>query len=326
MGTIRSLKSKLACAETKLEENLRTVSLLRNKMSRFERQFRKQMNGDPNTRKIYYDIEKDMEKLRREIYSWQKQSDNFMAILGLAAETNGNAQIFENIAQCWNSCSEYIDREDMALQLREYFEAVEEANRESAQKEVFMKIEQEKEEIRMKKMKRERAESEAAIKIQSNWRGHEVRKQMHEEEEAKNELLRQEEAATKIQATWKGREARKSLLKQEEAATKIQATWKGREARKSFEARKSLIKKEKEAAATKIQATWKGHEVRKELANSAVEEENISSDDYEDEISEKSADVQEKEEIISVPETKKEKEVEEKIISDPPKKEEEEEK
>jgi len=47
LENIQNLKYKLTSAETRLEENLRTLSNLKCKMARFERQFRRQMHCNP---------------------------------------------------------------------------------------------------------------------------------------------------------------------------------------------------------------------------------------------------------------------------------------
>lgn len=102
------------------------------------------------------------------------------------------------------------------------------------------------------------SEDDAAVKIQANWKGYRVRKQLKNgNKKLKNgqqnghggsskntfdeQLALQEKSAAKIQASWKGFKIRKELKCASAAATKIQANWKGFKTRKEF---KTKINKE----------------------------------------------------------------------------------
>ena len=129
----------------------------------------------------------------------------------------------------------------------------------------------------------------AAIKIQSGFRGSKARKEVQE----MKDRMEEEQAATKIQAGFRGIQARKEVqekkdkleldkfeqFEQEKAATKIQAGFRGNKARKDVK----VIKVKAEAAnkeeitdidlddedlaeaATKIQASFRGSQARKEV-------------------------------------------------------------
>ncbi|CRL06979.1 CLUMA_CG019987, isoform A [Clunio marinus] len=99
------------------------------------------------------------------------------------------------------------------------------------------------------------SEDDAATRIQAQWKGYRVRKQMRNSRKNKsgqqnghaggsknsNERLSLEDkCATTIQASWKGFKIRKELQNCRIAATKIQAGWKGFKTRK--ELKKQLSK------------------------------------------------------------------------------------
>lgn len=92
----------------------------------------------------------------------------------------------------------------------------------------------------------------AAVKIQANWKGYRVRKQLNNSRKMKNG---QQNGHGHVGTSRNNSNERISL--EEKSATKIQANWKG------FKIRKEL--KSASAAATKIQASWKGFKTRKEL-------------------------------------------------------------
>lgn len=93
------------------------------------------------------------------------------------------------------------------------------------------------------------SEDDAATRIQAQWKGYRVRKQLRNSRKQKNgqanghcgiarnsieKLSIEEKSATKIQASWKGFKIRKELQNCKIAATKIQAGWKGFKARKEL--------------------------------------------------------------------------------------------
>jgi hypothetical protein len=83
------------------------------------------------------------------------------------------------------------------------------------------------------------SEDDAATRIQAQWKGYRVRKQLRNSRKMKNgqsnghgrisgeKTSIEEKSATKIQAQWKGFKIRKELQNCKIAATKIQAGWKG---------------------------------------------------------------------------------------------------
>lgn len=88
------------------------------------------------------------------------------------------------------------------------------------------------------------SEDDAATRIQAQWKGYRVRKQLRNSRKMKNgqqnghnwigEKTIEEKSATKIQASWKGFKIRKELQNCRIAATKIQAGWKGFKTRKEL--------------------------------------------------------------------------------------------
>lgn len=88
------------------------------------------------------------------------------------------------------------------------------------------------------------SEDDAATKIQAQWKGYRVRKQLRNSRRSKNEHKMngcgernnsiEERSATKIQASWKGFKARREIQTCKVAATKIQAGWKGFKTRKEL--------------------------------------------------------------------------------------------
>lgn len=95
------------------------------------------------------------------------------------------------------------------------------------------------------------SEDDAATRIQAQWKGYRVRKQLRNSRKSKNSQMNghgqaergsiEEKSATKIQAQWKGFKIRKELATCKNAATKIQASWKGFKTRKEL---KSQIAKD----------------------------------------------------------------------------------
>jgi IQ calmodulin-binding motif len=88
------------------------------------------------------------------------------------------------------------------------------------------------------------SEDDAATRIQAQWKGYRVRKQLRNSRKMKNgqsnrrisveKVSLEEKSATKIQAQWKGFKIRKEMQNCKVAATKIQAGWKGFKARKEL--------------------------------------------------------------------------------------------
>lgn len=93
------------------------------------------------------------------------------------------------------------------------------------------------------------SEDDAATRIQAQWKGYRVRKQLRNSRKGKSgqqnghcgiarnsidKISIEEKSATKIQASWKGFKIRKELQNCRIAATKIQAGWKGFKARKEL--------------------------------------------------------------------------------------------
>jgi hypothetical protein len=92
------------------------------------------------------------------------------------------------------------------------------------------------------------SEDDAATRIQAQWKGYRVRKQLRNSRSKKNGQTNgingrntdksiEEKSATKIQAQWKGFKIRKELQNCKIAATKIQASWKGFKTRKELKSR-----------------------------------------------------------------------------------------
>lgn len=105
-------------------------------------------------------------------------------------------------------------------------------------------------------------EEAAAIKIQSVFRGHQIREAVKNEREADNDCiggneLQRNEAATKIQANYRGYYDRKQLENKYEAATKIQASYRGYSVRK--------LRHTRSDAAVKIQSHYRGYKTRQQL-------------------------------------------------------------
>lgn len=85
------------------------------------------------------------------------------------------------------------------------------------------------------------SEDDAATRIQAQWKGYRVRKQLRNSRRKSatqnghgEKASIEEKSATKIQASWKGFKIRKELQTCRIAATKIQAGWKGFKARKEL--------------------------------------------------------------------------------------------
>lgn len=95
------------------------------------------------------------------------------------------------------------------------------------------------------------SEDDAATRIQAQWKGYRVRKQLRNSRKRK-ESQQNGHATSSKNSTEKG-----SI--EEKSATRIQASWKG------FKIRKEL--QNCRIAATKIQASWKGFKTRRELKN-----------------------------------------------------------
>ena len=98
------------------------------------------------------------------------------------------------------------------------------------------------------------SEDDAATRIQAQWKGYRVRKQLRNSRKSKNGLQNghhvertsiEEKSATRIQASWKGFKTRKELKNCRIAATKIQAGWKGFKARKELKSRVGKEEKSK---------------------------------------------------------------------------------
>jgi predicted lipid-binding transport protein (Tim44 family) len=100
------------------------------------------------------------------------------------------------------------------------------------------------------------SEDDAATKIQAQWKGYRVRKQLRNSRRNKIEskmngnsgekLSIEEKSATKIQASWKGFKTRKDIQSYKIAATKIQAGWKGFKTRKELKNKKGTDKSKSE--------------------------------------------------------------------------------
>lgn len=85
------------------------------------------------------------------------------------------------------------------------------------------------------------SEDDAATRIQAQWKGYRVRKQLRNSRKRSlqnghsiEKISIEEKSATKIQAQWKGFKIRKELQNCKLAATKIQAGWKGFKTRKDL--------------------------------------------------------------------------------------------
>lgn len=98
------------------------------------------------------------------------------------------------------------------------------------------------------------SEDDAATRIQAQWKGYRVRKQLRNSRRKSNGLQNghggekvsiEEKSATKIQAQWKGFKIRKELQNCRNAATKIQAGWKGFKTRKELKSRVGKDEKSK---------------------------------------------------------------------------------
>jgi predicted lipid-binding transport protein (Tim44 family) len=97
------------------------------------------------------------------------------------------------------------------------------------------------------------SEDDAATRIQAQWKGYRVRKQLRNSKRNKSQLngnsgektSLEEKSATKIQAQWKGFKIRKELQNCRIAATKIQAGWKGFKTRKELKGQFSKDSKAK---------------------------------------------------------------------------------
>lgn len=143
----------------------------------------------------------------------------------------------------------------------------------------------------------DKARAEAAVKIQSSYRGYKTRKEYHgmkqkkaandkskidnetDTDQSNSKTLSEDEAASRIQAGFKGYKTRKELTNKpkvqqqqnkadsekelDAAASTIQANFKGYKVRKEYDQNKQKQKQEK--AATKIQASYRGYQTRKDL-------------------------------------------------------------
>jgi len=236
LETVRSLKTKLQRSESRLEENLRTVTNLKHKMCRFERHFRKQMHGD-SSRKMYYDIEKDMEKLRNKLYKHQKQSKRFTEALETAADycdNQGIANICDTIGHWFVASANQTDKDDLGSDIMDYFDnmlatveeqirdhirEVEEAEEAERKRLVEQMYERESSaaKTRTTAMSTKKEQETAAVKIQAQYRGHCGRQSVQKRKEEEQENVEREAAALKIQSQFRGHRARKSLC--EEQAT-----------------------------------------------------------------------------------------------------------
>ena len=128
-------------------------------------------------------------------------------------------------------------------------------------------------------------EMNAAVTVQSHFRGHQARKNAQRERkealggggaqvvvlESHTDADKEHAAAAKLQATYRGHASRKETKKMKEnkeeaaAATKLQSGFRGFQARKEVEEMKAE-KAELTQAATKVQAGFRGHQDRKKIA------------------------------------------------------------
>lgn len=96
------------------------------------------------------------------------------------------------------------------------------------------------------------SEDDAATRIQAQWKGYRVRKQLRSSRKMKNGQQNghagptiEDKSATKIQASWKGFKIRKELQNCRNAATKIQAGWKGFKTRRELRSKVGKDEKSK---------------------------------------------------------------------------------
>ena len=147
-------------------------------------------------------------------------------------------------------------------------------------------------------------QNQAAIKIQSGYRGHRARQDVkarrQEELDRKEKEKREDEAAVRIQAAYRGYNTRKAYAsrreaknlvndlmanenlendlnntKREQAAVKIQSGYRGYRSRKEYNTKRQNKEREEEEAASRIQAGILGYQTRKTVADKkeAVENE-----------------------------------------------------
>lgn len=140
-------------------------------------------------------------------------------------------------------------------------------------------------------------EEAAALKIQSTWRGHNVRKNktsttelapeeiidVVNEDEVKNSInveqkpeMNEEAAALKIQSTWRGHNVRKNQKVVSDEVETLSAVEEPKERiTEPFDAKESKEEMDEEAAALKIQSSWRGHNVRKNKRSIATKLDNV---------------------------------------------------
>ena len=139
-------------------------------------------------------------------------------------------------------------------------------------------------------------QNQAAIKIQSGYRGHRARQDVkarrQEELDRKEKAKREDEAAVRIQAAYRGYNTRKAYAsrreaknlvndlmtnenlendlnntKREQAAVKIQSGYRGYRSRKEYNTKRQDKEREEEEAASRIQAGILGYQTRKTVAD-----------------------------------------------------------
>ena len=150
-------------------------------------------------------------------------------------------------------------------------------------------------------------QNQAAIKIQSGYRGHRARQDVkarrQEELDRKEKVKREGEAAVRIQAAYRGYNTRKAYAsrreaknlvndlmtnenlendlnntKREQAAVKIQSGYRGYRSRKEYNTKRQNKEREEEEAASRIQAGILGYQTRKTVADKKKTEENEKRD------------------------------------------------
>ena len=150
-------------------------------------------------------------------------------------------------------------------------------------------------------------QNQAAIKIQSGYRGHRARQDVkarrQEELDRKEKAKREDEAAVRIQAAYRGYNTRKAYAsrreaknlvndlmtnenlendlnnsKREQAAVKIQSGYRGYRSRKEYNTKRQNKEREEEEAASRIQAGILGYQTRKTVADKKKTEENEKRD------------------------------------------------
>ena len=139
-------------------------------------------------------------------------------------------------------------------------------------------------------------QNQAAIKIQSGYRGHRARQDVkarrQEELYQKERAKREDEAAVRIQAAYRGYNTRKAYAsrreaknlvndlmtnenlendlnntKREQAAVKIQSGYRGYRSRREYNTKRQNKEREEEEAASRIQAGILGYQTRKTVAD-----------------------------------------------------------